>query len=795
MILKTASCTTLWLTVGLLALAQPSLQLDQLMQGNDFIGHSPANVTWDDQSRTLYFTWNRERSSVPQHYQTDFTGKSPVRMEVPSVLERLPGNGDWNKTYTRKVYVKHGDLFLKELPSGKVTRLTQTVGDERAPVFAADGQKIFYQYQSDLYSWDLLSGAKEQLTQFVPGKAPADEPAKRPDAQWLEDDQLALFSVLARRKAAADALKDYQEALEPKRPRKIYTNGQQVTNLSASPQGDYVFWRYVKNPSGGTVPTAVTDFVTASGYTGALPARSKVGSPQPTYAFGVFDRVKDTTYLLDVTQIPGIYDKPAFLKDYHNDSLGLYKLQYDKVRDVVVNGPVYNEDGSRFLLDIRSLDAKDRWLMTLDPTTGKLSLLDRQRDEAWIGGPGIGSWKLSTGNCGWLADGVTVWYQSEKTGYSHLYTVVATDTTQKKALTSGNFEVQEASLSHDRKRFYLTTNAVHPGEQHFYHLPVGGGKPEQITTLKGAHQVIVSPDGQQLAFLYSAGNKPWELYVQPNKKGAVAKKVTRSTTEAFEAYPWQDPEVVTFTAADGAKVHARLYKPASAPSGGPAVIFVHGAGYLQNAHHWWSSYYREYMFHHLLVEKGYTVLDIDYRGSAGYGRNWRTGIYRFMGGKDLSDHVDGAAYLVNTHQVDPERIGIYGGSYGGFITLMGMFQSAGTFRSGAALRSVTDWAHYNHGYTVNILNTPVEDPEAYRKSSPIYHAEKLKGRLLMLHGLVDVNVQPQDIIRLSQRLIELGKTGWELALYPIEDHGFVEAESWTDEYRRILELFEETLKP
>ncbi len=239
-------------------------------------------------------------------------------------------------------------------------------------------------------------------------------------------------------------------------------------------------------------------------------------------------------------------------------------------------------------------------------------------------------------------------------------------------------------------------------------------------------------------------------------------------------------------------MYARVYEPKK--SNGRAVVFVHGAGYLQNAHHWWSNYFREYMFHNLLTDKGYTVLDLDYRASAGYGRDWRTGIYRAMGDKDLSDNVDGAKWLVRKYKIDPKKIGVYGGSYGGFITLMGMFTTPDVFKAGAALRPVTDWAAYNHPYTANILNEPQLDSLAYRRSSPIYHAAGLKNNLLICHGMVDVNVHFQDVARLSQRLIELGKDDWELAAYPLEDHGFVEPSSWTDEYKRILKLFEEKLK-
>ena len=156
--------------------------------------------------------------------------------------------------------------------------------------------------------------------------------------------------------------------------------------------------------------------------------------------------------------------------------------------------------------------------------------------------------------------------------------------------------------------------------------------------------------------------------------------------------------------------------------------------------------------------------------------------------------VDGAKYLVGAHKVNPKRVGVYGGSYGGFITLMAMFTSPDTFAAGAALRPVTDWAHYNHPYTSNILNEPQNDPDAYRKSSPIYFAEGLKGALLICHGMVDTNVLFQDSVRLVERLIELRKEHWEFAPYPVENHGFLRTASWADEYTRILKLFEDNLR-
>jgi len=431
--------------------------------------------------------------------------------------------------------------------------------------------------------------------------------------------------------------------------------------------------------------------------------------------------------------------------------------------------------------------------MQLNLSDGTLNLVDRQHDEAWISGPGIGIWNYEKGNIGWLGDDVTAWFQSEESGYSHLY-AVNTLTGTKRQLTSGSWEVYEAKLSKDGKYFYVTANREGPADRFFYRLNLADTNLIRYRPEPGNYEVKISPDEKMLAIRYSYSNKPWELFMMPNKPGARIQQVTHSTTADFEQYPWRDPEIIHFRAKDGARVSARLYRPDEIIAGGPAVIFVHGAGYLQNVHHWWSQYFREYMFHNLLADRGYTVLDIDYRGSEGYGRDWRTGIYRHMGGKDLSDQVDGARYLVENLGIDPNRIGIYGGSYGGFITIFAMFKFGDIFKCGAALRSVTDWAHYNHPYTSNILNTPVEDSLAYRRSSPIYYADGLQGELLMLHGVIDTNVQFQDVIRLSQELIELGKDNWNLAVFPLEDHSFKESSSWTDEYRRILDLFEKNLR-
>jgi dipeptidyl aminopeptidase/acylaminoacyl peptidase len=384
----------------------------------------------------------------------------------------------------------------------------------------------------------------------------------------------------------------------------------------------------------------------------------------------------------------------------------------------------------------------------------------------------------------------------------HLYTLDATaEQPAARQLTQGTWEIESLSLSPDKQRFYITSTEAHPGERHIYSMAVdvsGGGARTKLTSLTGGSAGIVSPDDTTFGIIYSASTKPHEVYVMPNRAGAALTQITTTPTEEWRAHKWVEPQLITYKTRDGVDVYARLFTPemmgAKRDPAAPAVVFVHGAGYAQNAHKYWPSYYREYMFHNVLASKGYVVLDPDYRASSGYGRDWRTAIYRHMGGKDLDDVVDGAKYLVEKQKVNAKHLGVYGGSYGGFITLMAMFTSPDTFAAGAALRPVTDWAHYNHGYTSNILNEPQNDPEAYRQSSPIYFANGLKGALLICHGMVDTNVLFQDSVRLVQRLIELRKENWSVAMFPAEDHGFEEETSWADEYKRILKLFDDKLK-
>ncbi|MBM3760732.1 MAG: S9 family peptidase [Acidobacteria bacterium] len=743
------------------------LTLEMIMQGPRFSGYTPSSLRWSGDSQRVYFQWKRYTDPIAAPFDTYVVNRDGTNLAKLTEQElRLapPVSCNYDDSFKRCVYTQAGDLWLYDFSTDKAKRLTATSDIEIQPRFLPGGKAIAYQRSNNLFVHSLEDGSIEQLTDIRTGRPSPEEeePTKDPkkeltSQEFLKQEEKELLAIVKQRAALREENRARRLRENPRKP--FYLQPRTIpTNLRLTGDRNFIIAVMADQPE-GSKNTIVPNYITEAAYTEDLPARNNVGDVQGRSRLMVINTKTGET-------------KPVDLP------LG------EKPKPVSVFNLVLSDDNNKVAFLLRSSDNKDLWRMALDPATGKARILTHDHDDAWIGGPGI--FRL-----GFLGD--NVYYQSEVTGFSHLY-LQPFAAGEAKALTSGNYEVTNVELSRDKKLFYLTTSEGSPYERHLYAFDHAAGTKAKVTTAPGEHNVTLSPDENWLADIYSFTTKPDEVYIGERKSGAKLLQVTTSPSPEFLARKWTEPTLVEIPARDGKKIPGNLLKPANARKGGPAVVFVHGAGYLQNVHKWWTNYFREYMFHHILTAAGYTVLDIDYRASSGYGRDWRTGIYRFMGGKDLEDHLDAAKWLATAHSVNPKKIGIYGGSYGGFITLMALFTSPDTFAAGAALRPVTDWAHYNHGYTSNILNEPQKDPEAYRKSSPIYHAQGLKSALLICHGMVDINVHYQDSVRLAQRLIELGKDNWELASYPVEDHGFVEPASWTDEYRRIFKLFEKNLK-
>ena len=741
------------------------LTVDSIMRGPKLVGYPPTGLRWSGDSARLYFEWRRPGEDETSTWVVGRDGGEPKKLSDAERRNAPPASGVWDKAHRRVLFVDQGDIVLLDSVSGMRRNITRTTGGESNPRWARRESAVTFVRDNNLFAVPIDSGEIAQLTDVQAKKR---DPRETDSQKFVKAEEQKLIEhtrVEAEKKKKAEE-KDKARAL----PKFELADRQSATDLQLSPDGLHVFVLIVERTETAKRPN-VPNYVTESSYTEDIPARTFVGDAQD----------KRTLAIMNL----------------ETGKAQTAEGEFGEKRQVRWGMPQISDDGSLAVAHVRADDNKDRWLVAVDPESGKSRVLDTLHDDAWV--RDVGGFGPNDPSFGWFPDQKHLWFLCERDAWMHLYSLDATaDQPAARQLTHGKWEIESATLSPDRKKFYITSTEVHPGERHIYAMAAEGGARTKLTSMTGGSAGEVSPDDSTFGIIYSSSTKPHEVYLMPNRPGAAATQVTTTPTEEWRSFKWIEPQLITYKTRDGVDVYARLFTPemigARRDPAAPAVVFVHGAGYAQNAHKYWPSYYREYMFHNLLASRGYVVLDPDYRASSGYGRDWRTAIYRHMGGKDLEDVVDGAKYLVDKHKVNAKHIGVYGGSYGGFITLMAMFTSPDTFAAGAALRPVTDWSHYNHGYTANILNEPQADAEAYRKSSPIYFAEGLKGALLILHGMVDTNVLFQDSVRLTQRLIELRKPNWSIAPYPVENHGFEEETSWADEYKRILNLFEQHLK-
>ena len=767
------------------AAAYTPVSLGQAMSHPDWIGTPAEDAWWSWDGKQVFYKQKRTGSQLRDTFQA-VPGK-PRRVGDAELSNMDGPNVTYNRERTRAIMLRNGDLFERELKSGALTQITRGSSGLAAPQYSADGASVQFRVGHEWLSWNRADRLVSPVVRLRAEK----DPAAAPDDDALRAMQLRLISTLKRQKDDRDAARDRTE--EERRsdltraPGPVYLGDKVVIDGSAlSPDGRWLLAVTAPKTTDKGRVGKMPRYITESGYEEFDDQRPRVGRNLPlAHALKLVDLKTRKVHDLSFDVLPGVAIDPLaeLRKTQKIDPLkGNRTVRVDDDGESIR----WNANGTQAAVMLRAVDNKDRWIAKVDLAGIKLNPVHRQSDVAWV--------NSGNNDFGWLPDYGTLWFLSEETGYSHLYTMNAANAVR--ALTRGNWEATRVQWTSDGSNAYMLCNPKNPGTYEVCAVSAKDGAMREATSLEGVEHFTLSPDQRKLLVGYSSSYMPIQLATVPVAGGA-ATRLTDTRTAEFKARKWIEPQYVAVPSTKGAgQIWAKLYRPATLEPGKkyPIVMFVHGAGYLQNVSKRYPVYFREQMFHNLLVEKGYIVLDMDYRASKGYGRDWRTAIYRQMGYPELDDHIDGVNWIAANHQGDLQNVGIYGGSYGGFMTFMALMRAPDSFKSGAALRPVTDWTTYNHEYTSNILNTPDLDPEAYRKSSPIEYADQLRGNLLISHGMVDDNVFYQDSVRIAQRLIELKKDNWEMASYPLERHAFVQPESWYDQYRRIYQLFERTLK-
>lgn len=737
--------------------------LDSTVDGR-WLGGGVGATRWDLEGKWLYFTYDTVIKPAdpvapePAWWRVARDGKRIEAVSRDSAL-KIPAGVTWSRDGLRATWFARNELRLWE--KGKGERLLQVRVDGIAPRWSADDKRIEYTAGGDIFSLDPATGIERQLTrQFTKTEVAKDSK----NAAELKREQLELFDFVKRRKDQRDTTEARGRRDRIAMPAVIVKpkSNDQIGGVELTPDGKWL--SYLVTPNQTDPQTNYGDYVNDSGIVINRTARAKVGAA-PAQSRAAVIAVDP---LLE----------PDSVKIVWVDTTGFGK----PVRATALD---WNRQGTRLIAEFASMDYKDRWIVLVDPATGKqLKVLDHQHDDAWL---------LEPRGLTWLPDGERIAVRSEATGWDHLY-LVSMDGT-KKALTSGDWEVRGSTLSRDGLWWYLSTSMAHPSELHTYRMPVDGGPMTRLDNLgEGEATISFTPDEQGVVIRWANPKELTDLYLMPTL-AAQPVRLTRSGTDAFWRISWPESDFVTFLDDQGKPAWARVYKAPQQHANRPAVLEIHGAGYAQGVHKSFagSSAHGGSLYAKHLTDLGVTYMVLDYRASAGYGRDTRAAIYRSMGDRDVASAVAAVPFLKQHYNVNPDRIGLYGCSYGGFFTLMAMFKHPGMFKGGVAQCSVTDWSHYNHWYTSRILNgAPAADTTAYRVSSPIYHAAGLKDKLIIQHGLVDNNVHYQDAVRLVQRLMELGKD-FDFVTYPIEAHGWTTSWSKKDSQRRMQKLWEEVL--
>jgi dipeptidyl aminopeptidase/acylaminoacyl peptidase len=655
---------------------------------------------------------------------------------------------DWSQDSRRLLFSKGGDLYIVGVSDSSLTprRLTRTVAPETNARWLADNHRILYQSAGNLFVLDVDQASLVQLTREGAGSSNSQQNVGQG--------------------TSASALS--------------------ITGAQASDDGSRV--AYIVSDTSKQRQIFVPD------YMGEFVA-------SPTVRRGW------TEQRVQIIASDGSQERPTLVKLPNAEGVSYLR------------GVRWTQDNASLVIDRIDRDTKRRQIFlaavgkqsTAPVNETTATLVDEETDAKWIA-PLSRIIEPSPKNDGLL-------FASERDGFNHLYLAplnrsgansvvaqgnAANGASNVRQLTRGNWEVNWASWLSDGERVIYSSTQASTAERHFYLLNVRTNETTRLPTTAGMNtDPQLAKNGAALLYQHSEYNTPNDLYalrITTAMQSAKPQQLTDTVPARFKQIAWTRPTFFEYAAKDGKTVKARIYTPPGFDRSKkyPAVVFVHGAGYLQNVVNGWNNYYREAMFNHILAERGYVVLDVDYRGSLGYGREWRTDVYDFLGGTDLQDELDGIDYVVKNYAVDRARVGMYGGSYGGFMALMAAMRAPEHINCAAALRPVADWKNYYASspvYTAERLGFPDKNAEAYHRSSPISYADKLQRPLLILHGVVDDNVFFQDSVQLIEKLIELGKTDYfDVMFYPKESHGFTKPESWTDEYERILKFFDAHLR-
>jgi dipeptidyl-peptidase-4 len=383
-----------------------------------------------------------------------------------------------------------------------------------------------------------------------------------------------------------------------------------------------------------------------------------------------------------------------------------------------------------------------------------------------------------------------LWY-SERDGWQHLYLYDLAGRLQNR-VTSGEWMVTALDrMDEDDDRVYFTATRETPVERHLYRVKLDGSDLERLSDEAGTHASTPSPGGKYYVDEYSSLTHPPRTALH-RADGRRSFWIDENPVPELEEYGLSRPEIVTFEAEDGTSFFGRITRPYlfDPAKRYPVIVYVYGGPHAQVVRNRWGR--ARNLWHLMMAQKGFVVFEMDNRGSFARGKAWEETIFRKMGTLEVEDQLRGVEYLESLPYVDPERIGVWGWSYGGYMTLLCLMKGGGAYKAGVSVAPVTDWKFYDTIYTERYMDRPRDNEEGYEAGAPITHVQGLTAPLLLVHGTGDDNVHFANSVALVDELIEAGKD-FDLMIYPGRLHGIRDDEARMHLFRRITAFFLEHL--
>ncbi|MBF9253228.1 S9 family peptidase [Pontibacter sp. 172403-2] len=439
------------------------------------------------------------------------------------------------------------------------------------------------------------------------------------------------------------------------------------------------------------------------------------------------------------------------------------------------------------LLSIQKMNRLQNTLEILhaNATTGKTDLVLRETDKAYID---------VTDDLTYLQDGKHFIHSSEKDGYNHLY-LYKMDGKLVRQITDGNWEVSEF-LGYDEKnnRLYYMSTEVSPLQRHLYSISSKGKHKKRLSEKPGTHNINLSPDFKYYLDYYTSADTPLVVSLHTAKDGKLIKVLedNEELREKLAQYDIAQKDFFTMNTADGTKLNGWMIKPTDFDPNKkyPVLMFVYGGPGSQTVTDSWGG--NDFLWYQVLADKGLIVVSVDNRGTGARGADFKKLTYANLGKYEIQDQIEAAKWLGKQPFVDADRIGIWGHSFGGYMTLLGLTKGDGVFRAGISVAPVTNWRFYDSIYTERYLKTPQENPEGYDQNSPLMFADKLKGDLLLIHGTGDDNVHFQNSVEMEDALIAANKQ-FDSFYYPNRNHGIYGGNTLLHRFTMMTNFLEDHL--